>query len=46
MKQISVLINDPFKKPKDKFNIKDLNNFIFKNLVKTESSTGVREINI
>ena len=43
MKQMSVLLNDPFRKPKDKFSIKELNNFIIKILVKTESSTGVRE---
>ena len=43
MKQISVLFSDPFRKPRDKFSIKDLNNFIIKILVKTESSTGVRE---
>lgn len=44
MKQISGLLDDLFRKPKYKFNIRDLNNnLIIKNLIKTESSTGVRE---
>lgn len=43
MKQISGLLDDLFRKPKYKFNIRDLNNLIIKNLIKTESSTGDRE---
>lgn len=43
MKQISGLLDDLFRKPKYKFNIRDLNILIIKNLIKTESSTGVRE---
>lgn len=43
MKQILGLLDDLFRKPKYKFNIRDLNILIIKNLIKTESSTGVRE---
>ena len=43
MKQIFVLPNDHFRKPKDKSNIKDLNSFIIQNLGNTKSITGVRE---
>lgn len=43
MEQIFVLLNDHFRKPKDKSNIKDLNSFIIQNLGNTKSITGVRE---
>lgn len=43
MKQIFVLPNDHFRKPKNKSSIKDLNSFIIPNLGKTKSSISVRE---